>query len=63
MTDYELGREGRRQGMAYDAAPYWSWFRRCSWQQGWLDADEAMHKARERKSEQRTRHHPLMQTA
>jgi len=61
MTDYELGREGRRNGMAYHAAPYWSWFRRYSWQRGWHDEDEALRTVHGRNSAQSTLHHPAMQ--
>lgn len=49
MTDYELGRQGRRKGLSFDASPYWSWFRNCTWQRGWVDEDKALRAAAARK--------------
>jgi hypothetical protein len=42
MSDYETGREARRDGQPVEANPYWGWFRRCAWERGWVDEDKAL---------------------
>ena len=39
MTDYEIGRQARREGEPLHANPYWSWFRHAAWERGWLEQE------------------------
>jgi hypothetical protein len=41
MTDYEIGRQARREGEPLHANPYWGWFRRAAWERGWLEQERA----------------------
>lgn len=41
MTDYERGRKARLEGDPLSANPYWGWFRRVTWERGWIDAERA----------------------
>jgi hypothetical protein len=41
MTDYEMGREARRNGEPLDANPYW-WFRAIAWERGWLEQERVL---------------------
>lgn len=42
MTEYEIGRQARREGEPLQANPYWGWFRRAAWERGWLEAERAL---------------------
>jgi hypothetical protein len=63
MTDYELGRQGRRKGQSYNASPYWSWFRRCTWQRGWVDEDQAIRAVDACKGRRRDDHKNIAEAA
>ena len=39
MTDYEIGRQAKREGEPLQANPYWSWFRHAAWERGWLEQE------------------------
>ena len=41
MTDYEIGRQARREGEPLHANPYWGWFRHAAWERGWLEQERA----------------------